>query len=70
MDVTGHIVSAYIHSAQIHDNKGGRLLLEQSLSKGNMSRMILIFADKAYSGDLQEWLQNLKHVLEFQKNQM
>ena len=28
VDVTGHIVSAYIHSAQRHDNKGGRLLLE------------------------------------------
>ena len=57
--VTGHILSASIHSAQIHDSKGGRLLLEQSLSKGNMSRMILIFADEAYSGDLQEWIQRV-----------
>ena len=59
VDVTGHILSACIHSAQIHDSKGGRLLLEQSLSKGNISRMILIFADEAYSGDLQKWIQRV-----------
>ena len=54
VDTLGLIMLVMVHSADIQDRVGARLVLEKL--KGAFGSLKLIWVDGGYSGKLQEWL--------------
>jgi putative transposase len=59
VDVTGHLLEAQVHSAQVHDSTGAFSLLAKCLLQENFSDVKKVLADTGYRGDLGEWFQIL-----------
>ena len=53
MDTIGLLLIVVVHTANIQDRDGAKLVLEQV--KGTFSRLQLIWADAGYSGKLVDW---------------
>jgi putative transposase len=53
VDTGGLVLAARVHGADLPDRDGGRRLLEDGKE---LSRMVLLFADGAYTGGFREWL--------------
>jgi putative transposase len=54
VDTIGLLLIVVVHTANIQDRDGAKLVLEQI--KGNLSRLELIWADAGYSGKLVDWV--------------
>ncbi len=54
VDTIGLLLIVVVHTANIQDRDGAKLVLEQI--KGNFSRLELIWADAGYSGKLVDWV--------------
>lgn len=54
VDTVGLLLIVIVHSANIQDRDGAKLVLEQV--KGTFSRLELIWADSGYSGQLVDWV--------------
>lgn len=54
VDTIGLLLMIIVHSANIQDRDGAKLVLEQV--KGTFSRLELIWADAGYSGQLVDWV--------------
>jgi putative transposase len=54
VDTIGLMLIVIVHTADIQDRDGDKLVLEQI--KGNFSRLELIWADAGYSGKLVDWV--------------
>ena len=57
VDTIGLLLVVIVHSANIQDRDGAKLVLEQI--KGNFSRLELIWADAVYSGKLVDWVKEV-----------
>lgn len=57
MDTIGLLLIVVVHSANIQDRNGAKLVLEQV--KGKFSRLKLIWADVGYSGRLMDWVNSV-----------
>ncbi len=53
VDTMGLLLMVVVHTANIQDRDGGKLVLEKV--KGTFSRLILIWADGGYVGQLVDW---------------
>ncbi len=53
VDTLGLLLMVVVHAANIQDRDGGKLVLEKV--KGTFSRLILIWADGGYVGQLVDW---------------
>ena len=58
VDTLGLILALKVHSADVQDRDGARLLLEKCHSRFGWLK--LIWADSAYAGKLIAWVANLK----------
>jgi putative transposase len=66
VDTNGNLLKVVVHSANIQDRDGAKLLLEKA--KGCFSRLKLIWADGGYAGQLIEWVkESCQWVLEIVK---
>ncbi len=66
VDTLGLLLVVIVHSAQIQDRDGAKLVLEKV--KDRFSRLRLIWADGGYAGQLVPWVQDqLSCVLEIVK---
>lgn len=54
MDTTGLIIALCVHSADIQDRDGAKLVMER-LDMKRLRRLIKIWADAGYAGKLVEW---------------
>ena len=54
VDTIGLLLIVVVHTANIQDRDGAKLVLEQV--KGTFSRLKLIWADAGYSGQLVDWV--------------
>ena len=54
VDTIGLLLMVIVHTADIQDRDGAKLVLEQV--KGTLPRLQLIWADAAYSGKLVDWV--------------
>jgi putative transposase len=59
VDTTGLVLLACVHSADVHDREGARLLVETA-QVGELPRMSLVWADQGYTGAFAHWLQDLR----------
>ncbi len=59
VDVMGLILIAVVHAASIQDRDGARLVLEKL--EHNFTKIRLIWADGGYSGELVDWLHDLRN---------
>ncbi len=59
VDVTGHLLEAQVHSAQVHDSTGAYSVLAECLVQENFEAIKKVLADTGYRGDLGEWFQDL-----------
>jgi putative transposase len=57
VDTIGLLLIVVVHSANIQDRDGAKLVLEQV--KGTFSRLELIWADAGYSGQLVDWVNSV-----------
>ena len=57
VDTIGLLLIVVVHTANIQDRDGAKLVLEQI--KGNFSRLELIWADAGYSGKLVDWVNSI-----------
>jgi putative transposase len=57
VDTIGLLLIVIVHSANIQDRDGAKLVLEQV--KGTFSRLELIWADAGYSGQLIDWVKGM-----------
>lgn len=57
----GLLLQVKVHSAGVQDRDGARLLL--TLAKLKIARLVLVWADQAYRGDLAEWLWHYLHCV-------
>jgi transposase len=53
-------MSVVVHAANIHDSVGAKLVLQKV--EGTLPRLQKIFADAAYQGPLEEWVQKYLHA--------
>ena len=58
VDTLGLVLLVMVHSADIQDRDGAKLLLEKALL-GRFSRLQVIWADQGYAGRLIEWVAQL-----------
>jgi len=56
VDTLGLIIAVVVHSADIQDREGARLVLEKV--RGKLPRLKLIWADGGYSGALVDWVKS------------
>lgn len=56
-DTIGLLLIVVVHTANIQDRDGAKLVLEQI--RGNFSRLELIWADAGYSGQLVDWVNSV-----------
>ena len=61
VDTMGNLLKVVVHSASIQDRDGAKLLLN-ALSAMMTLRLLLIWADGAYSGALVTWCQEQFHI--------
>jgi putative transposase len=54
VDVLGLVLAVVVHTADIQDRDGAKLVLEQA--KGKYVRLALIWADGGYAGQLIAWV--------------
>jgi putative transposase len=59
VDVTGHLLEAQVHSAQVHDSTGAYSVLAECLLQENFEDIEKVLADTGYRGDLGDWFQEL-----------
>ena len=57
VDTVGLLLIVIVHTANIQDRDGAKLVLEQV--KGTFSRLELIWADAGYSGKLVDWVNSV-----------
>lgn len=57
VDTTGLLLLVIVHAANIQDRDGAKLVFNQI--KGTFSRLELIWADAAYSGQLVDWVNSV-----------
>jgi putative transposase len=57
VDTIGLLLIVVVHTANIQDRDGAKLVLEQI--KGTFSRLELIWADAGYSGQLVDWVNSV-----------
>lgn len=57
VDTIGLLLIVVVHTANIQDRDGAKLVLEQV--KGTFSRLQLIWADSGYSGQLIDWVNSV-----------
>jgi putative transposase len=57
VDTIGLLLIVVVHTANIQDRDGAKLVLEQV--KGTFSRLELIWADAGYSGQLVDWVNSV-----------
>lgn len=57
VDTIGLLLIVVVHTANIQDRDGAKLVLEQV--KGTFSRLKLIWADSGYSGQLIDWVNSV-----------
>ena len=57
VDTVGLLLIVIVHTANIQDRDGAKLVLEQV--KGKFSRLELIWADAGYSGKLVDWVNSV-----------
>jgi putative transposase len=62
VDVLGHLLKVIVHTADIQDKAGARLLLE-AMGRMLALRLRLIWADRGYVGTLIEWCQEQLSIL-------
>ena len=61
-DVLGLVITVAVHSADVQDRKGAKVLFSQIFDR--FERLKLILGDGGYTGDLVEWLkQHFKLIL-------
>lgn len=60
VDTLGLVVMAVVHSAATQDRFGAKQVLEPL--RGKLTRLRLIWADKAYTGPLLEWVEQLRET--------
>ncbi len=66
VDTMGYLLTVVVHAANIFDGKGARAVLKQLYE--TVKTLKKIWADSAYSGELEEWVRNtLECVLEIVK---
>jgi putative transposase len=58
VDTIGLLLIVVVHTANIQDRDGAKLVLEQV--KGTFSRLELIWADAGYSGQLVDWVKAMR----------
>ena len=58
VDTLGLVLAVVVHAAHIQDRDGAQLVLERL--KHKFSRLRLIWADGAYTGQLLEWVRGLR----------
>jgi len=58
VDTLGLVLAVVVHAAHIQDRDGAKLVLERLNHK--FSRLRLIWADGAYTGQLLEWVRGLR----------
>ena len=58
VDTLGLVVMAMVHSAATQDRHAAKQMLEPL--RGRLTRLRLIWADKAYTGPLVEWVEQLR----------
>jgi putative transposase len=56
VDTGGLVLGAHVHAASLHDRDGGQRLLTDKL-KEEMPRLVLVWADAAYTGWFREWVE-------------
>ncbi len=54
VDTGGLLLKVKVHSAGIQDRDGAKLLL--ALARFKLPRLVVVWADQSYRGDLAEWL--------------
>lgn len=54
VDTLGLLLAVVVHAANIQDRDGSKLVLTQL--KGNFPRLVLIWADGGYAGQLIQWV--------------
>ena len=57
VDTVGLVLKAVVHAADIQDRDGAKLLLEAV--KGLLPRLMLIWADGGYAGQLIDWVKEV-----------
>lgn len=62
VDVLGHLLKVVVHTADLQDQVGAKLLLE-TLGQVLALRLRLIWADRGYRGSLVEWCQEQLDLL-------
>ena len=66
VDTLGLILAVVVHAADVQDRDGAKLVLDKL--KGRFKRLVLIWADGAYAGELVDWVKEaLGVVLEIVK---
>jgi len=58
VDTFGLVLAVVVHAAHLQDRDGAKLVLERL--KHKFSRLRLIWADGAYTGQLLEWVRGLR----------
>ena len=53
-DTGGLLLKVKVHSAAIQDRDGAKLLL--ALARLKLARLVVVWADQSYRGDLAQWL--------------
>jgi putative transposase len=68
VDTMGLLLKVKVHSASIQDRDGAKLLL--LLARLKLPRLVVVWADQAYRGDLREWVwKKTKTILEIVERQ-
>jgi putative transposase len=50
------LIEVVVHSASIQDRDGAKVLLQRAYDHGHMSRLLKVWADQIYRGDLAAWM--------------
>ena len=58
VDTMGLVLAVVVHSASIQDRAGAKLVLQQIAT--SFTRLVLIWADGGYSGELLDWVRGLR----------
>ncbi len=56
VDTGGLVLGAHVHAASLHDRDGAQQLLSAGL-KERLPRLVVVWADAAYTGRFREWVE-------------
>ncbi len=60
VDTLGLIIAVVVHSAGVQDRDGAKLVLRKL--KGHCPRLVLLWADQSYAGQLLAWVRRVLRV--------